>query len=131
MENKKRSVGFTIGILSAVIALAVGIGLLIYGRAVGDNYVVTPAVLIIGALVAMLGLFRDISVLAILPGAAYMVALGLYIGSQMGNISGRLSDTGFGATGTTLEMLIAFCALMLVAVLLALVSSFMDSYKTL
>ena len=67
--------------------------------------------------------------LSILPGAAYMTAMGLYITSQMGNISGRLSDTGFGATGTELGMLIAFCVLMLVATILALVTSFMQQSK--
>ena len=58
-----------------------------------------------------------------------MTALGLYITSQMGNISGRLSDTGFGATGTSLQMLIAFCVLMLAATILALISSFMKQTK--
>ena len=129
MENKKKTPGYRIGFVSAVIALITGVGLLIFGAAVGDTYVVAPAVLIVGACAALLGLVKNLPVLAILPGAAYMAALGLYITSQMGNISGRLSDTGFGATGTTLEMLIAFCALMLLAAVLALVSSFMDQVK--
>lgn len=129
MDNKKKALGYRIGFVSAVIALITGIGQLVYGNMVGDAYAVAPVVLIAGALIALLGLIKNISFLAILPGAAYMVAMGLYITSQMGNISGRLSDTGFGATGTTLEMLIAFCALMLFSTILALVSSFMDQTK--
>ena len=129
MENKKRTPGYRIGFVSAVIALITGIGLLCFGAAVGDTYVVAPVVLIAGACIALLGLVRNVPILAIFPGAAYMVAMGLYITSQMGNISGRLSDTGFGATGTTLEMLITFCVLMLLATILALVSSFMDQTR--
>lgn len=129
MENKKKTLGFNIGFISAFIALITGIALLIYGAAVGDTYAVAPAVLVVGALVAALGLVKNIPVLAIIPGAAYMTAMGLYITSQMGNISGRLSETGFGATGTSLEMLIAFCVLMLAAAILALVSSFMKQTK--
>ena len=72
---------------------------------------------------------KNLPVLAILPGVAYMAAMGLYITSQMGNISGRLSDTGFGATGTSMGMLVTFCVLMVVAALLALVSSFMKQSK--
>lgn len=129
MKNEKRTLGFMIGLVSAAVALITGIVLLIYGSAVGDAYVVAPAMLVIGALVGALGLVKNIPALSILPGVAYMAAMGLYITSQMGNISGRLSDTGFGATGTSLEMLIAFCALMLVATILALVSSFMKQAK--
>ena len=129
MENKKKTLGYRIGFVSAVLALITGIALFVYGNAVGDAYVVGPAVLIIGALIAVLGLVKKLPALAIIPGAAYMAAMGLYITSQMGNISGRMSDTGFGATGTTLEMLVAFCVLMLLAAILALVSSFMDSAK--
>jgi len=129
MENKKRTLGFTIGFISAVIALVTGIVLWIYGSAVGDHYAVAPIILILGACIALVGLVRKLPFLSILPGAAYMTAMGLYITSQMGNISGRLSDTGFGATGTELGMLIAFCVLMLVATILALVTSFMKQSK--
>ena len=129
MENKKRTPGFTIGFISAVIALVTGIVLWIYGSAVGDHYAVAPIILILGACIALLGLVMNLPFLSILPGAAYMTAMGLYITSQMGNISGRLSDTGFGATGTELGMLIAFCVLMLVATILALVTSFMQQSK--
>lgn len=129
MENKKRTLGFTIGFISAVIALVTGIVLWIYGSAVGDHYAVAPIILILGACIALVGLVMKLPFLSILPGAAYMTAIGLYITSQMGNISGRLSDTGFGATGTELGMLIAFCVLMLVATLLALVTSFMKQSK--
>lgn len=129
MENKKRTLGFTIGFISAVIALVTGIVLWIYGSAVGDHYAVAPIILILGACIALVGLVMKLPFLSILPGAAYMTALGLYITSQMGNISGRLSDTGFGATGTELGMLIAFCVLMLVATILALVTSFMKQSK--
>ena len=129
MENKKRTLGFTIGFISAVIALVTGIVLWIYGSAVGDHYAVAPIILILGACIALVGLVMKLPFLSILPGAAYMTAMGLYITSQMGNISGRLSDTGFGATGTELGMLIAFCVLMLVATLLALVTSFMKQSK--
>ena len=121
-----RTLGIKIGFVSAVIALVTGIALFLYGSSVGDAYVVAPVVLIVGALIAVVGLLKSLSALAILPGAVYMVALGMYITSQIGNISGRLSDTGFGATGTSLEMLVVFCALMLFAAILALVSSFMD-----
>lgn len=129
MENKKRTLGFTIGFISAVIALVTGIVLWIYGSAVGDHYAVAPIILILGACIALVGLVMKLHFLSILPGAAYMTAMGLYITSQMGNISGRLSDTGFGATGTELGMLIAFCVLMLVATILALVTSFMQQSK--
>ena len=129
MENKKRTLGFTIGFISAVIALVTGIVLWIYGSAVGDHYAVAPIILILGACIALVGLVMKLPFLSILPGAAYMTAIGLYITSQMGNISGRLSDTGFGATGTELGMLIAFCVLMLVATILALVTSFMKQSK--
>lgn len=129
MENKKRTLGFTIGFISAVIALVTGIVLWIYGSAVGDHYAVAPIILILGACIALVGLVMKLPFLSILPGAAYMTAMGLYITSQMGNISGRLSDTGFGATGTELGMLIAFCVLMLVAAILALVTSFMKQSK--
>jgi hypothetical protein len=129
MENKKRTLGFTIGFISAVIALVTGIVLWIYGSAVGDHYAVAPIILILGACIALVGLVMKLPFLSILPGAAYMTAMGLYITSQMGNISGRLSDTGFGATGTELGMLIAFCVLMLVATILALVTSFMQQSK--
>ena len=129
MENKKRTLGFTIGFISAVIALVTGIVLWIYGSAVGDHYAVAPIILILGACIALVGLVMKLPFLSILPGAAYMTAIGLYITSQMGNISGRLSDTGFGATGTELGMLIAFCVLMLVATILALVTSFMQQSK--
>ncbi|MBQ6232673.1 MAG: hypothetical protein IJJ80_04120 [Clostridia bacterium] len=129
MENKKRTLGFTIGFISAVIALVTGIVLWIYGAAVGDHYAVVPIILILGACIALVGLVMKLPFLSILPGAAYMTAMGLYITSQMGNISGRLSDTGFGATGTELGMLIAFCVLMLVATILALVTSFMKQSK--
>ena len=129
MENKKRTLGFTIGFISAVIALVTGIVLWIYGAAVADSYAVAPIILILGACIALLGLVMNLPFLSILPGAAYMTAMGLYITSQMGNISGRLSDTGFGATGTELGMLIAFCVLMLVATILALVTSFMKQSK--
>lgn len=129
MENKKRTQGFTIGFISAVIALVTGIVLWIYGSAVGDHYAVAPIILILGACIALVGLVMKLPFLSILPGAAYMTAMGLYITSQMGNISGRLSDTGFGATGTELGMLIAFCVLMLVATILALVTSFMKQSK--
>jgi hypothetical protein len=129
MENKKRTLGFTIGFISAVIALVTGIVLWIYGSAVGDHYAVAPIILILGACIALVGLVMKLPFLSILPGAAYMTAMGLYITSQMGNISGRLSDTGFGATGTELGMLIAFCVLMLVATILALVTSFMKQSK--
>lgn len=129
MENKKRTPGFTIGFISAVIALVTGIVLWIYGSAVGDHYAVAPIILILGACIALVGLVMKLPFLSILPGAAYMTAMGLYITSQMGNISGRLSDTGFGATGTELGMLIAFCVLMLVATILALVTSFMQQSK--
>ena len=129
MENKKRTLGFTIGFISAVIALVTGIVLWIYGAAVGDHYAVAPIILILGACIALVGLVMKLPFLSILPGAAYMTAMGLYITSQMGNISGRLSDTGFGATGTGLGMLIAFCVLMLVAAILALVTSFMKQSK--
>jgi len=129
MENKKRTPGFTIGFISAVIALVTGIVLWIYGSAVGDHYAVAPIILILGACIALVGLVMKLPFLSILPGAAYMTAMGLYITSQMGNISGRLSDTGFGATGTELGMLIAFCVLMLVATILALVTSFMKQSK--
>lgn len=129
MENKKRTLGFTIGFISAVIALVTGIVLWIYGSAVGDHYAVAPIILILGACIALVGLVMKLPFLSILPGAAYMTAMGLYISSQMGNISGRLSDTGFGATGTELGMLIAFCVLMLVATILALVTSFMKQSK--
>lgn len=129
MENKKRTPGFTIGFISAVIALVTGIVLWIYGSAVGDYYAVAPIILILGACIALVGLVMKLPFLSILPGAAYMTAMGLYITSQMGNISGRLSDTGFGATGTELGMLIAFCVLMLVATILALVTSFMKQSK--
>ena len=106
-----------------------GIVLWIYGSAVGDHYAVAPIILILGACIALVGLVMKLPFLSILPGAAYMTAMGLYITSQMGNISGRLSDTGFGATGTELGMLIAFCVLMLVATILALVTSFMQQSK--
>ena len=129
MENKKRTLGFTIGFISAVIALVTGIVLWIYGSAVGDHYAVAPIILILGACIALVGLVMKLPFLSILPGAAYMTAMGLYIPSQMCNISGRLSDTGFGATGTELGMLIAFCVLMLVATILALVTSFMQQSK--
>ena len=129
MENKKRTLGFTIGFISAVIALVTGIVLWIYGSAVGDHYAVAPIILILGACIALVGLVMKLPFLSILPGAAYMTAMGLYITSQMGNISGRLSDTGFGATGTELGMLIAFCVLMLVAAILVLVTSFMKQSK--
>ena len=129
MENKKRTPGFTIGFISAVIALVTGIVLWIYGSAVGDHYAVAPIILILGACIALVGLVMKLPFLSILPVAAYMTAMGLYITSQMGNISGRLSDTGFGATGTELGMLIAFCVLMLVATILALVTSFMQQSK--
>ena len=129
MENKKRTQGFTIGFISAVIALVTGIVLWIYGAAVGDHYAVAPIILILGSCIALVGLVMKLPFLSILPGAAYMTAMGLYITSQMGNISGRLSDTGFGATGTELGMLIAFCVLMLVATILALVTSFMQQSK--
>lgn len=129
MENKKKSLGFNIGFVSAVVALITGVVLLIYGSVVGDAYAVSPALLVIGAVIAGIGLLKNIHILAIVPGICYMAALGLYISSQMGNISGQLSETGFGATGTALEMLIAFCALMGIATLLALVSSFMKQYK--
>ena len=129
MENKKRTLGFTIGFISAVIALVTGIVLWIYGSAVGDHYAVAPIILILGACIALVGLVMKLPFLSILPGAAYMTAMGLYITSQMGNISGRLSDTGFGATGTELGMLIAFCVMMLVATILALVTSFMQQSK--
>lgn len=129
MENKKKTLGFTIGFISAVIALVTGIVLWIYGSAVGDHYAVAPIILILGACIALVGLVMKLPFLSILPGAAYMTAMGLYITSQMGNISGRLSDTGFGATGTELGMLIAFCVLMLVATILALVTSFMKQSK--
>ena len=125
MENKKKSLGFNIGFVSAVVALITGVVLLIYGSVVGDAYAVSPALLVIGAVIAGIGLLKNIHILAIVPGICYMAALGLYISSQVGNISGQLSETGFGATGTALEMLIAFCVLMVAAALLALVSSFM------
>ena len=129
MENKKRTLGFTIGFISAVIALVTGIVLWIYGSAVGDHYAVAPIILILGACIALVGLVKKLPFLSILPGTAYITAMSLYISSQMGNISGRLSDTGFGATGTELGMLIAFCVLMLVATILALVTSFMQQSK--
>lgn len=126
MENKKKTLGSKIGFVSAGLALVTGVALLIYGAAVGDNYVVAPAILAVGAIVAALGLLKNIPFLAIIPGACYLSAMGMYITSQMGNISGRLSDTGFGATGTSLEMLITFCVLMLVATILSVVASFMN-----
>ena len=129
MDIKKNTMGFKVGFISAVLAFVTGIALLIYGAAVGDAYAVASVVLVVGAIVGALGLVKNIPALAILPGAAYMAAMGLYITSQMGNISGRLSDTGFGATGTSLEMLITFCVLMVVATILAVVSSFMKQAK--
>lgn len=129
MENKKKSLGFSVGFVSAIIALITGVALLIYGAVVGDAYAVSPALLVIGALIAGAGLLKDIHFLAIFPGICYMAAMGLYISSQLGNISGQLSETGFGATGTSLGMLIAFCVLMGVATILTLVSSFMQQYK--
>lgn len=126
MENKKRTLDSKIGFVSAGLALATGVVLLIYGAVVGDNYVVAPAILAVGAIIAALGLLKNIPFLAIIPGACYMAAMGMYITSQMGNISGRLSDTGFGATGTSLGMLIVFCVLMLVATILSVVASFMN-----
>ncbi len=129
MENNKKTLGFYIGLISAAIALITGIALLIYGNAVKDFYAIPPVILIIGAVVAAVGLLKNIHFLAIVPGVCYMASVALYVTSQIGNISGRLSDTGFGATGTTLEMLIAFCVLMVAAAILALVASFMKQYQ--
>lgn len=129
MENNKKTLGFYIGLISAAIALITGIALLVYGNVVGDFYAIPPVVLIIGAVIAAVGLLKNVHFLAIVPGVCYMAAVALYVTSQIGNISGRLSDTGFGATGTTFEMLIAFCVLMVVATLFALIASFMKQYK--
>ena len=129
MDIKKKSLGFCIGFVSAAIALITAIVLLIYGGAVGDFYAIPSVILVIGAALGVVGLMKNIPALAICPGVCYMAALALYVTSQMGNISGRLSDTGFGATGTTLEMLITFCVLMVVATILALVASFMKQGK--
>ena len=74
MENKKRTLGFTIGFISAVIALVTGIVLWIYGSAVGDHYAVAPIILILGACIALVGLVMKLPFLSILPGAAYMTA---------------------------------------------------------
>lgn len=129
MDMKKKALGFYIGFVSAAIALITGVVLLIYGNVVGDAYAVSPAILMIGAVIAIVGLLKNIHFLAIVPGACYMAAVAMYVTSQLGNISGLLSETGFGATGTSLGMLILFCVLMVVAALLAAVSSFMEQNK--
>ncbi len=129
MGTKKKALGFHIGFVSAAIALITGVVLLIYGNVVGDAYVVSPAILVAGAVIAIVGLLKDIHFLAILPGACYMAAAALYVTSQLGNISGQLSETGFGATGTSLGVLILFCVLMVVAALLAAAASFMKQNK--
>ena len=130
MGAKKKATGFYIGFVSAIIALVTGIVLLAYGTAVGDTYVVSPVVLVVGALIGIAGLLKDVHCLAIAPGVFYMVAVALYVTSQMGNISGQLSETGFGATGTSLTMLILFCVLMVLATFLAVIASFMEQVKT-
>jgi hypothetical protein len=126
MDTKKKTRDFYVGCASASLALITGIVLFIYGAAVGDFYAVAPVILIAGAVIAMIGLLKNIRFLAIIPGACYMVAVGLYVTSQMGNISGQLSETGFGATGTSLIMLVLFCVLMVIATILAIIASFMD-----
>ena len=126
MTPKKKAKGFYIGFISAIIALITGVVLFIYGNAVGDSYAVAPVVLAVGAIVAIAGLLKVIHFLAIIPGICYMASVALYVTSQVGNISGQLSETGFGATGTSLGMLILFCALMVIPALLAIISSFME-----
>lgn len=122
----QKKAGFYIGFVSAIIALITGVALFIYGNAVGDSYVVAPVVLIVGAFVGIVGHLKSIHFLAIIPGICYMASVALYVTSQVGNISGQLSETGFGATGTSLGMLILFCVLIVVSALLAVVASFME-----
>lgn len=128
MENKKKALGFYVGSLSAVITLVTGIGMLIYTSVIRDTYPLPPVLLLLGAVIALIGLVKDISFLAIFPAACYMASLGLYVSSQLNNISGRLSGNGIGVTNTTLGMLILFCALMGAAALLAMAASFMKQY---
>lgn len=129
MDNKKKTFGFYVGFASAVITLITGIVMLIYTNAIQDTYPAPPVVLLVGAVIAIIGLVKNISFLAILPAACYMASLGMYVSSQLNNISGRLSGNGIGVTNTTLGMLILFCVLMGVGALLALVASFLPSYK--
>lgn len=129
MENKKKAPGFYVGSVSAVITLITGIVMLVYTNMIKDIYLAPPILLVVGAVIAAIGLWKNVSFLAIFPAACYLASLGMYVSSQLNNISGRLSGNGIGVTNTTLEMLILFCVLMGVGALLALVASFMNQYK--
>lgn len=129
MENKKKALGFYVSSVSAVITLITGIVMLVYTSMIKDIYLVPPVILVVGAVIAAIGLWKDISFLAIFPAACYMASLGMYVSSQLNNISGRLSGNGIGVTNTTLGMLILFCVLMGAGALLAMIASFMRQYK--
>ena len=129
MENKKKAIGFYVGSASAAVALITGVFMLVYTNVVKDINLLPPVLLLVGVVIAAIGLVKDIPALAILPAACYMASLAFYLSSQLNNISGRLSGNGIGVTNTTLGMLILFCVLMGVGALLALVASFMTQYS--
>lgn len=126
---KDRTIGFYVGCVSAILALVTGIVHLIYSNAVSDVYMIAPVLLIVGAVVSGLALFGNIDFLHIVPGVCYIAAFALYLSSQLGNISAKLSANGVGDTGTSLNMLIALLVLMCVATILAVAACFMKQQK--
>ena len=126
---KNRPAGFYVGCVSAVIALVTAFYHLGYSNAVGDAYNIVPVILIIGAAISALALLKDIHFLNIVPGVCYISAFALYLSSQMGNISAKLSANGVGNTGTSLSNLIAILVLVLVSTVLAVAACFMKQKK--
>lgn len=126
---KNKTTGARLECAAAAAAIVTGIVLLIYSNSVKDPNALVPALLILGGAVAALAFITEIHFVSIFPGVFFMAALAAYLGSQLGNIAGRLSGNGIGLTGTSLPAIIVFSCLTLLAAVLAIISAFLPSKK--
>ena len=129
MNMKNKTIGSWLQCAAGALALVTAIALIIYSGAVKDANSLVPTLLIIGAAISAAAFFTGLHPLAIFPGVLFMAAAATYLGSQLANISGRLSGNGIGLTGTSLEALTVFAVLMVLAAALSIAAAFLPDRK--